>query len=459
MKNFTLLPFIKKLISCCCLLVLLVATKAQVPVVSGGFGQTNADPNNAANGGPATGLGCGGGGANYYGGNGGDGMLGGGGGGASGFVASNMIGGKGGDGVVVISSYNGALYLNTIVYKTGSSITIDPSVTDVKVWVIGAGGGGAGSTNNDGTVGGGGGAGGIAFVTASVNPGDIITYTVGTGGAGGIDIDNGADGGNTTATVAGISITGFGGTGGWFNNSLDAAGGSFSGGDGGAAGGDGKGSDGDTGGGGGGGIGSSIGGTPQGGDGATGADANDVSGLFTALSSGSILPVSWKSFIASNQKDAVLLQWQTGFELNALNFTVQYSTNGIHYINISVVAAANSATGYSYQYIHHGPSQGTGYYRLYQTDINGKNSFSSIVRTTITNAGEKDFVLNGSNIINGAVKFQLNKNTTISLLDFEGRLVYKNYMNKGANQINVTGLSKGYYILRTINDSQKILIQ
>ncbi|NOT94668.1 hypothetical protein [Ferruginibacter sp.] len=99
-----------------------------------------------------------------------------------------------------------------------------------------------------------------------------------------------------------LLITADGGAGGEYNNDLNAAGGTFSGGDGGANGGDGKGCSGDSGGGGGGGIGGVIGGTPPGGDGANGADAGDVSGLFTALSSGSILPVIWKNFTATNQK-------------------------------------------------------------------------------------------------------------------------------------------------------------
>ena len=132
-----------------------ITAQTQVPVISGGIGQTDPDPHDDADGGAATGLGCGGGGANYYGGDGGNGKYGGGGGGASGFGAVNMVGGTGGQGVLVIAFYNGASFLNTIVYSTGSSLTIPAGVTSVKAWAIGAGGGGAGSTNSDGTVGGG----------------------------------------------------------------------------------------------------------------------------------------------------------------------------------------------------------------------------------------------------------------------------------------------------------------
>jgi hypothetical protein len=459
MKNFTHDAF-KKLLLSCCFLLLFAMVFAQVQVVSGGAGQTNADPNNAANGGAATGLGCGGGGANFYGGNGGDGMYGGGGGGAAGFYAINMTGGAGGQGVVVVAFYNGASFLNTIVCQNGSSLVVGPVANSVKIWAIGAGGGGAGATGNDGTVGGGGGAGGVAYISKAVIPGDIITYTLGTGGAGGIDANNGNNGGNTTATVTGASITGNGGSGGEFNNDIDAAGGSFSGGDGGSNGGDGKGSSGDTGGGGGGSIGGVIGGTPPGGDGADGADAADVSGLFAALGAGTLLPVSWESFTVTSQDNTAVLQWKTGSELNVVSFTVQYSTDGINFKNIAIVSATgNSSTTKTYSYIHQNPLPVTGYYRLFDTENNGKSSFSSVVKNVFSAVKEKEFVLFGNTVINGSLKIQLNKSTVISLLSFDGKLVSSTNMEKGIGYLNVSRLSKGFYLVQSANETQKILIQ
>jgi hypothetical protein len=449
----------KKMLLFFCLAFVFSMVRAQVPVTAGGIGQTNSDPNNAANGGAATGLGCGGGGANYYGGNGGDGMFGGGGGGAAGFYVANMTGGTGGKGVLVLAYYNGATLINATVYQTGTSLTIPATITDVKIWAIGAGGGGAGATDNDGTSGGGGGAGGIAYISQPVTQGDIITYSLGAAGAGGIDANNGSDGGNTDATINAITITGFGGKGGEYNNAVDAAGGSYSGGDGGTDGGDGRGIAGDNGGGGGGGIGLSIGAPVPGGNGADGADAADVSGLFSVLSSGTLLPVSWKSFSADNQNSAVLLQWETSYEINSLNFTVQYSTDAVHFKNVSVLPALNNGNGNKYHFIHQDALPGVGYYRLLQTDINGKYSYSNIIKNILPSANDKEFVLYSNIITDGNIKLQAAKNITISLVSFEGKLVNTNILSKGVNNINVSNLSKGYYIVRSLNESQKILIQ
>jgi hypothetical protein len=283
---------------------------------------------------------------------------------------------------------------------------------------------------------------------------------LGAGGAGGIDANNGNNGGNTTATVAGTTITGNGGAGGEYNNNLNAAGGSYSGGDGGSNGGDGTGSSGDIGGSGGGGIGGAAGGTPFSGDGANGADAADVSGLFAVLNAGILLPVTWTSFTVTSQNNAAALQWKTASELNVTSFTVQYSTDGINFKNIAVIPAiGNSSTTKTYNYIHQSPAQVTGYYRLFQTDNNGKSSFSAVVKNVFNAPKEKDCILFGNTVVDGSLKIQLNKPAVITLLTFDGKKIISINMEKGISYLNVSHLSKGYYLVQSANDVQKILIR
>jgi hypothetical protein len=263
------------------------ATQITLPiaVLSGGTqGTCNSANSNNMNGGTATGVGCGGGGAGYWGGHGGAGYFGGGGGGAAGLNAPNRIGGDGGSGAIAMALANsGGTILSNIFLVSGNSFTIPIGVSQVKVFAIGAGGGGAGATSADGTSGGGGAAGGIAYKKYTVTPGDVMTYEIGIGGIGGIDANNGSAGTNTTATINGVSILGNGGTGGYYNNGVDALGGNFSGGDGGAVGGSGKGISGDNGGGAGGGIagGYNASVTCSGG---VGADAQNIDILFGILS-------------------------------------------------------------------------------------------------------------------------------------------------------------------------------
>ncbi len=189
---------------------------------AGAAGGVASTPQNAINGGNATGFGAGGGGAGYFGGNGGNGFLGGGGGGAAGRSATQTGGSGGGGAIVIQMTVNGSPQYEVL--TSGTTYNTPAGTTNVKIWAIGAGGGGAGAINVDGTSGGGGGAGGIDIIT-STNTG-TITYSIGAAGAGGSGATSGSAGGTTTATFDSQTATAYGGLGGGYNNSVGGAGGS-----------------------------------------------------------------------------------------------------------------------------------------------------------------------------------------------------------------------------------------
>lgn len=171
-----------------------------------------------------------------------------------------------------------------VVLSSGTSYTVPAGYTQAKVWAVGAGGGGGGATSNDGTAGGGGGAGGVAYKTWTVTTGSVISYSIGTAGAGGYSTANGTNGGNTTVTYNAVTITGGGGGLGRYNSATAATGGTFSGGDGGANGGGSPARSGDVGGSSGGAIGGVAGVIDA--DqarGANGVNSANVSGLHAAV--------------------------------------------------------------------------------------------------------------------------------------------------------------------------------
>ena len=83
-------------------------------------------------------------------------------------------------------------------------------ISNLTIYVFGAGGGGAGWPSNAGGGGGGGGAVWVGRPTA----GTVISYSVGGGGTRGAGGSSGANGGNTGASSSVFSVTGYGGTGG-----------------------------------------------------------------------------------------------------------------------------------------------------------------------------------------------------------------------------------------------------
>lgn len=102
----------------------------------------------------------------------------------------------------------------TIIVTSGTSFTTPSNITTSTIFfieLVGAGGGGGGrsAANLSGS---GGGGGGYCFVKVTgLSPSTTYTCAIGVGGAGGADVTNGNDGGNTTLTIGALVLTAGGG--------------------------------------------------------------------------------------------------------------------------------------------------------------------------------------------------------------------------------------------------------
>ncbi|MDO7854234.1 T9SS type A sorting domain-containing protein [Hymenobacter convexus] len=99
----------------------------------------------------------------------------------------------------------------------------------------------------------------------------------------------------------------------------------------------------------------------------------------SSLSNGA-LPVELTAFAARRAGAVVACAWSTASEKNSRHFTVERSRNGMTFEPLGVVAAAgNSSTVHTYSFADEHPLAGLAYYRLRQTDLDGTESFSSVV--------------------------------------------------------------------------------
>jgi len=86
------------------------------------------------------------------------------------------------------------------------------------------------------------------------------------------------------------------------------------------------------------------------------------------------LPVQLLSFDVKQKDDAVVITWSTAAELNNNYFSVERSTDAANFTEIKQVkGAGNSNTTLEYTINDDNPLAGTSYYRLKQTDFDGKN--------------------------------------------------------------------------------------
>ncbi|MFT4876304.1 MAG: hypothetical protein ACI9AU_001285 [Bacteroidia bacterium] len=89
------------------------------------------------------------------------------------------------------------------------------------------------------------------------------------------------------------------------------------------------------------------------------------------------VPMTLLSFTAKVEGGHVQLNWVTTAEINNDYFDVEHSVDGINFTSISrIKGAGNSTQTLNYSTIHHTLSKGVSYYRLKQTDYDGKTSYS-----------------------------------------------------------------------------------
>lgn len=174
---------------------------------------------------------------------------------------------------------------------------------------------------------------------------------------------------------------------------------------------------------------------------------------------GSTLPIELIYFNAKINLDLVDLKWATASELNNDYFTIERSPDGKTFTEIlRQHGAGNSTSTINYSAVDQNPFKGISYYRLKQTDFDGKNTYSEVksirndvkvdTQLAIQSIGPNPFYdsfnINYFVEMQGAVELQIT--------NYSGLKVYKEniYANKGYNTfsfIDKTNLPAGVYFV------------
>ena len=97
------------------------------------------------------------------------------------------------------------------------------------------------------------------------------------------------------------------------------------------------------------------------------------------------LPISLLNFSAAPNGTVVDIKWATATEINNSFFTVERTTDGINYETVSTVkGSGNTDYEINYAATDANPVSGISYYRLRQTDFDGKSKFFEAVAVTYT---------------------------------------------------------------------------
>jgi hypothetical protein len=178
----------------------------------------------------------------------------------------------------------------------------------------------------------------------------------------------------------------------------------------------------------------------------------------TGSGGGTPLPITLVNFDAVKENKKVKLSWTTYSEINNDFFTVEKTTDGINFKAIETLDGAGNHNGIlNYSTEDNNPEIGKNYYRLKQTDFNGKYEYSKLVMVEFMQDFTKSISLhpNPSNgqdvklIINGITSENL---IQLKLFSSNGSQVFSenSRANNGSNPILIPtkNLSNGIYYLQ-----------
>lgn len=176
---------------------------------------------------------------------------------------------------------------------------------------------------------------------------------------------------------------------------------------------------------------------------------NQYSGHFT-------LPLQWLSFTASQQSGNCILQWQTAAEQNVSAYKIWHSADNRSWNQLGQVSAISVQDQPRYSYTDLRPAAGSHYYRIEETDIDGRSSFSETRIVRIDNSNAQ--IIFNNPVTDGILRLKLEQPGQVSLYDQHGRIVFKKNYPAGLLQADLSNLPSGMYTLLSGVQRNQLLI-
>ena len=161
------------------------------------------------------------------------------------------------------------------------------------------------------------------------------------------------------------------------------------------------------------------------------------------------LPVTFTSIKAYKQDKNINVEWRVDNEMNMKQYEVEKSTNGTQFSSIAVKAAtANNGGSAVYVIADANPVEGFNYYRVKSVDVNGKLSYTNVVKVLVGSM-KQDITIYPNPITDGMIHLQLMNmpegKYNIRLLNKLGQLIVQKQITHAGG--NATELIKWDYNL------------
>lgn len=179
--------------------------------------------------------------------------------------------------------------------------------------------------------------------------------------------------------------------------------------------------------------------------------AEDCTGADAVCSAFILLPVELSSFEVTSEDNYNHIEWITASEINCDYFDIMKSVDGEAWTKIgSVFGNGNSQEEIYYDFRDAEISGTITYYQLIQHDFDGKKNYSKVISVVNKNqAGACVYPNPGQD--NFSILFGDQKVESITIVDVNGAVVYKEKVNPCLNHMNITtNLGSGVYYLNLL---------
>lgn len=137
------------------------------------------------------------------------------------------------------------------------------------------------------------------------------------------------------------------------------------------------------------------------------------------------------------------MNWKVGEQVNVSKYTVQHSLNGTEFKNVCEIIATSFK---DYHCLVTAEKDRQNYYRVLQTDKDGKSSYSKIVSLNYQQLSAVTIQPNpvlAEMRVSGLEKYEM-----YAIVDVTGKVVMKEKIKDASNAINVAHLLPGLYLLK-----------
>ena len=118
------------------------------------------------------------------------------------------------------------------------------------------------------------------------------------------------------------------------------------------------------------------------------------------------LAVTITSLTASQKGKDIAVEWKVDNQTNIKEYEIEKSADGNNFSNVATIQANSNATT-SYSWTDVNPVAGYNYYRVKSVDINGKTSYTQIVKVQPDGTLNRDITVFPNPIVNGTINLQL----------------------------------------------------